>query len=165
MINKVMNYCKNFFVYSCESDTYTIESDGIVGNLSETYIVGQYVSIDYSYVNDGVYKVLAVTDSKLTLDAELTEEDTGDTILIYGLKVPKAFDDIVDDISTYDSTVQYGIKSESQGNRSVSYGSGAGSGDNTWQSVYNNALKPYKRMISDKDTVKRSYDVNTKGWY
>lgn len=166
MLYEVMNYCKNFFVYSGETDDYEIEADGIKGNLAETYLVGMYVCIDNSFLNDGVYKITGVTSDKLTLDATLQAENTGDTICLYGLKVPSVFITLVDEIESYDSTVQRGVKSESQGQRSVTYGSGSetGSGDNTWQSVYANTLLPYMRIVSDKDTFMREYNMTTKSW-
>ena len=159
-----MDYCKNYFVFSCEAEAFEIVADGIVGTFSDTYVVGQYVSIDDSFVNDGVYKITAVSATKLTLDATLTAENTGDTIYVFGLKVPNAFVTIVDNITTYNATSTKGVKSESQGNRSVSYGSAAGDGNSSWQSVFSGDLTPFMRMFSDKRTYYKQYNMNTKEW-
>ena len=118
--------------------------------------------IDHTYLNDGVYQIASVSSTKITLDATLTPEETDDTTFIYGLKVPKTFIDLATEISTYDSGASKGVKSESQGNRSVTYGSGTG--DNTWQSVYAVALSPYKKMYCDKKTFFKRYNMDTKGW-
>lgn len=158
-----MEYCNNFFVSTCESGSFEIVSDGIQGTFEEAYIVGQYISLDNTFLNDGVYMITAVSDTKLTLDATLSTESSSDYYYIFGLKIPTTFLSLVTDIATYDSNTVYGIKSESQGNRSVTYGNGESNG-NTWQSAYMSALAPYKQMYSDKSKLMRQYSINSKGW-
>ena len=154
MLERVMNYCNNFFVRTLEGHTYTIVADGIEGTFDNTYVAGQYICLDGTILNDGVYKIESVTSTKLTVEETLSAEDTDEITYLYGLAVPSTFVTLVDEINTYDDNVTYGIKSESQGNRSVTYGSdgGTSSGDSTWQSVYSKSLAPYKRMYCDKDT-------------
>lgn len=50
-----MQECRNFFVHSSEDGTYTIE-DGKI-NAKGDYIVGQYIRIMGSMLNDGVYLI------------------------------------------------------------------------------------------------------------
>lgn len=157
MISEVMEEVRNHFARSVESKAYAIVADGITGSFQEKYVVGQYVWVYNSFLNDGVYKITAVASNKLTLDATLQAEDTGETIVVFGLAPPKAFLDMVASISTYvtnQGTAQ-GIKSESQGNRSVSYGSGAsGAGGSDWQSVYSQQLNKYRRMYDDDESFR-----------
>lgn len=158
MIDLIMTQINNHFARSVESQTYEIVADGIQGSFSEKYVVGQYIWIRHSFINDGVYKISAVSSTKLTVEETLTAENTGETIEVYGLVPPKAFLNLVSDIETYvnaQSVTALGVKSESQGNRSVSYGSGAsGSGGNAWQSVFSQSLNQYRRMFDDDESVR-----------
>lgn len=161
-IDAVMTEVNNHFAISAESNVFEIVSDGIKGTFTDTYIVGQYVWIKDSRLNDGVYKVTEVETDKLTFeDTDLLAEKTDDYIRLFGLSPSKTFITLASDISTYDGTLTKGIKSESQGNRSVTYGTQ--DGDGTWQSVYKSQLNAYRRMFDD-DTRRFSYNINTKGW-
>jgi len=134
MISQVMAYCKQHFDRSREAQAFEVVADGITGTFIETYVVGQYIWMVGSFINDGVYKISGVTTSKLTLDATLTAEDTGEIITLYGLSVPKAFLDIVTDIDSWVSgnSGKEGLASESIDGYSVSFGTGAdGSTSNT----------------------------------
>lgn len=148
MLEKILDYLRRYFIDTRELFT-AVETDGITGTFSETYVTGQYISIDKTKVNDGVYKVLSATTSKITLDATLTAE-TDVYGIVWGLAVPKKIITLATEIDTYNSASQKGIMSESQGNRSVSYGNGNGGGSSSWQSVYKDELAPYKQMYSDK---------------
>lgn len=151
MLGNVLEYLKNYFIDS-RSYIAAVETDGVTGNFdTDKFIATQYVSVDGTKVNNGVYKILSVSATKLTLDATLTAETTKYGVL-WGLIVPKAVVDLAVEIATYDDSLVKGVKSESQGNRSVTYGSGggAGSGDGTWQSVFSASLAPYKQLYSDK---------------
>lgn len=143
MLNKVMTEIKNHFARSVESQTYQIVTDGIVGSFSEKYIVGQYIWIKHSFINDGVYKITGVTESKLTLDATLLEENTGELILLFGLAVPPDFLTVVTEIEAY--TSKDGVISESIGDYSVNYGNTGGS----WVNAFSEKLSQWKRMFDD----------------
>ncbi len=145
MISKIMNHLKNHFVDNsyAELDHFGIVSDGIVGSFSETYIVGMYLIIRKSYLNDGIYEITGVTSNKLTLDATLNAENTGDTIYIIGSTPPKDFLDLVTDISNF-TEKGIGVKSESIDDYSVSYDD-----DGSWQSVFANKLNDYRRVYDD----------------
>ena len=152
-----MQEINNFFVDTSEYGTFSIVSDGITGTFSESYLVGQYVSIDGSKLNDGVYRITVATSSKLTLDATLLVESAN--ICLFGLAVPSAFKTLVTDITAYSTNAVQGVSSESQGGRSVSF-----AGSSAWQSVYKNSLNAYRRVFSDKETYLKHYDIRTKGW-
>mgnify|MGYP001096075736 CR=1 FL=1 len=157
-----MDELNNHFVKSAEMRNFEIVSDGITGGFSEDYVAGMYVYIRNSFVNDGVYKVASVDGDKLTLDATLTPESKEDDIIVYGLTPPKGFVDLVNEIDSYNSGLtEKNIKSESQGDRSVTY-----NGDNTWRSVYSEELSRYRKMYNDLDvfinTDGYDYKINTK---
>lgn len=144
-----MNYCNNHFWRSSECDNFTIVSDGIEGDFDNTYLVGQYIHVKQSYLNDGVYKITGVTSSKLTLDATLQAEDTDDYITVYGCKVPGAFLSIVTDIESWQAknTGTEGVASEIIDGYSISFASGPGGVvGNTWQNAFASRLSTYKQI-------------------
>jgi len=149
MLENVLEYLNNFFINSRYS-VIDIETDGVTGVFdTDDFIATQYVSIDGTKVNDGVYKILSVTSTKLTLDATMIAE-TPKNCILWGLAVPKIVVDLTAEISTYDGASTKGIKSESQGNRSVSYGTSLSGGSSDWQSVFGSSLAPYRQLYSDK---------------
>lgn len=157
MLNAVMTHIKNHFARSWEVGQYEIVSDGIVGSFSEKYIVGQYLWLKYSFVNDGVYKITGVTNQKLTLDATLTPENTDELIVLFGLSVPPDFLTVVTEIESFKS--KDGVMSESIDDYSVSYGGDGGS----WTSVFRGKLSKWRRMYDDDYRVFKEYDIRTKG--
>lgn len=163
MIAQVMAYCKNHFWRSYERDDFSVVSDGIEGAFGNTYIVGQYIHVAGSFVNDGVYKITTVSDTKLTLDATLTEESTDEGFIIYGCAVPSDFLSVVSDIETWLTTNsgQEGVASESLGNHSISYATGAdGSTSNNWKSAFSGRLLPYKQVYETYE----NYYLNRRRW-
>lgn len=157
MLNVVMTHIKNHFARSWEIGQYEIVTDGIVGSFYKKYIVGQYVWLKYSFVNDGVYKITGVTSNKLTLDATLTAENTGELIALFGLAVPHDFLTVVTEIENFKS--KDGVTSESIDDYSVSYGGDGGS----WTSVFSGKLSQWRRMYDDDNRVYKEYDIRTKG--
>lgn len=152
MISQVMNYCKNHFWRSRERQLYTFVSDGIVGDFNETYLVGQYIHVVGSMLNDGVYKITAVSDAKLTLDATLTAESTTDVYTtIYGCAVPSAFLSVVDDIETWvtANAGKEGLASETIDSYSYSFASDAKGVHNNWQTAFASRLTPFKKIYEE----------------
>lgn len=161
MISQVLAENKKYFPCSEESGVFTIETDGvsIAGTFSQTYLVGQYLNIYGSILNDGVYKITAVTSAKLTLDATLLAEATDNTLILFGLAVPQPLLAIIADIETYMSqqAVLPNIKRESQGGRDgreVEYMNGS-----TWQGAFMTQLIPYRAVYDDRfSSCNRSYN-------
>ena len=143
MIKQVMDSINNHFVNDWEHNSYEIVSDGISGTFSCTYLVGMYILIEHSYLNDGVYEITGVTSSKITVDATLKAENTNDSMTLYALTPPADFISIVTDISNFDEK-GLGVNSESIDDYSVTY-----EDDGSWQSVYKNKLNQYRRVYTD----------------
>lgn len=148
---EIMEYINNHFIPAHnvpEYKTYEIMSDGIVGSFSETYIPGMYVVIRHSYLNDGVYKITGVTDSKLTVEETLKAENTGEEILICASSPPQSFIDLSNQIGNFNQSV--GATSESIDDYSVSYNN-----DGSWQSAYASKLSQYRKLYDDIGQVAR----------
>lgn len=146
MISQIMAYIKNHFWYSMERETFKYTTTGIEGDFDNTYVVGQYIHVVGSFLNDGVYKLTAVTDTVLTVDATLQEEETDEYSTIYGCKVTNDFLSIVADIESWssDNSGKEGVASESIDSYSISFNSDAQG--NGWQSAFRGRLAPYKQV-------------------
>jgi hypothetical protein len=149
MIEQVMRFCKNHFPRSKERKKFTFVSDGITGTFTETYVIGQYIWVRESFVNDGVYQIIEKTSSKLTLNATLTSEETNGYSTVLGLHVPNDFLSLVCDIESWvtNNGGREGIVSEKIDDYSVNYGKNAtGQMANTWQIAFGDRLVPYKQV-------------------
>ena len=143
MIKQVMDSINNHFVNDWEHNSYEIVSDGVTGTFSCTYLVGMYILIEHSYLNNGVYEITGVTSSKITVDATLKAENTNDSMTLYALTPPADFISIVSEITNFDEK-GLGVNSESIDDYSVTY-----EDDGSWQSVYKNKLNQYRRVYTD----------------
>lgn len=136
MIERILLEINNFFIKTTQRKSATIDSNTLIFDSAVTLIVGQYVCIRGSVLNDGVYKITEIVGNVYTLDGTLQDE-TG-TFFIYGLAIPKALLDIEAVIVASGS--MSGVASESLGEYSVSYGT-----NGSWQEVYRNQLNPYRK--------------------
>ena len=157
MLNEVLNYLNNYFeqpnlyqysaiVYQFTVDTTFTATDTLGGAFEDTVIAGEYIRLQGTKLNDGVYLITANDATSLTIDATLdiavaTEAEISTTIK--KSYIPAALLTIIAAIKVYNaSTGAQGVKSESQGKRSITY---AGN-DNSWIGVYRSKLAPYKRL-------------------
>ena len=144
-----MEHCKNYFIKSLDAvKSVSITATSIAGTFSNTYVVGQYVLLKNTQLNDGVYKVIGYSDGELFLDTTLQSEEVED-VLIFALAVPRDFIKLVDIIEafTLQTVGKENVSSESiAGLYSVSYNS-SDTGSNSWQSVYKSSLRPYKKLF------------------
>lgn len=156
MIDRIMDEINNHFAKTVEFGT-AIVSDGITGVFAESYIAGQYVYLKGSRVNDGVYKVLSATTGKITLDATLTAENTGDVLYVIGCAVPKAFTDLVTEITAWNTanTGKDGVTSETVSRYSVSYANGGG-----WSEVFRTKLNAYRCIYDSADRMIQKADCS-----
>jgi hypothetical protein len=128
----------NFFTKEFETVDAEITATKIKGDFQNNYIAGQYVRVEESYLNNDVYKITAVTDTEITLDATLLPETT--TILLYSLAVPQAFLTLANEIISDGSNK--GVQSETVSRYSVNYGDGGSS----WKSVYRDSLTRWRKL-------------------
>ena len=139
MIESVMREVNNYF----ESDAYIghfiINNDSLIGVTDLKN--GQYYRITGSMFNDGVFQF--GQESGL-----INEEFDG---IIYGLRVPRAFVSLVNEISAWDN--KYGnlvnspYSSESYSNGSYSYTmSESGSNTRGWKSKFSAELNKWRKV-------------------
>lgn len=141
MLNDIMTQVNNHFIKDVETGQYSIFTKTISG-LRNEYLVGQYVWVYNSLLNDDVYKITAVGTGSITVEStdNLTSE-TGD-FTVFGLAVPKDFLRLVAEVTAYKGSE--GVSSESIGKYSVSYKDGGG-----WSEAYRNRLNKYRRLFDE----------------
>lgn len=144
MLIKVMDKLNNHFVKSVEYAEFEITTSSIKGTFNEVYLVGMYLLIKDSYLNDGIYKITNVVNDEITLDKPLTAESIDESIRVYACSPPADFIELVTKIENYNE-VGIGTSSESIDDYSANFGDGDGS----WQSVYENKLNQYRCVYAD----------------
>ena len=119
-------------------------------------IIGQYVRIEGSTLNDGIYKVAFVDGQNITLES-LTMQDEEFEGIISSLAIPSGLIELKAKIEVYESENKpSAIVSESFGNYSYSLATNTNGQALTWQEVFSNELKPYRKpkLFWDKRGVK-----------
>ena len=142
MLLAVMREVRNFFIATSESGDFEIKNEVI--NLKGEYLRGQYVAVTGSLLNDGVYRLVS---DDLWLVSAVDERFTG---VVYGLRVPRDFAELVDEIAAWNAQNAPSDKvSESFGTYSYHRATDAQGGAATWQSVFGRRLTPYRRMFAE----------------
>ncbi len=155
MLYEIMNSINNFFIRSNETGTFEIVDDGIIGDFYNNYIVGQYICIKNSVLNDGVYKVLEINGNKLKLDAELITETS--YICLLALAIPKSFLVLVSEIQAWQEKngCNVGVESERIDDYSISFDTTNGG---SWKGVFRGQLNSYRKMFGFKCNKCRWYE-------
>lgn len=149
-----MDYLHNYFYKFKEWGEFTIEGNKIKreGGFKGTYIKGQYIKIVGSIVNEGVYKVLDVTPSELTLEGELSDENYKGYLC--SLAVPKAFVELCKRVNDYNANNKpTDMISESFGGYSYTRNKSS-DGSTGWTVAFKGDLRPYRKMYDGFKYVK-----------
>jgi len=148
MINQVLGYINNYFInYNYQSiiDSTFTASDTIAGDFEDSFLVGEWIMISGTRLNDGVYLISAIDNTSLTIDTSydklIKAEAITTNVLYKKLDIPEQLISIVANITTFEANESVGVTSESQGNTSVTY-----NGDSTWQSAYKGKLSQWRKM-------------------
>lgn len=148
-IESLMKECNNYFYKWKETNTFTINNNTI--EVTGTYLVGQYVRIVGSIVNDGIYQIETYTSGKITIIG-LTDEVFEGTI--YGLSVPKDFIELESKIETYNNkNVISNKSSEGFNNYSVGYAKDKNGKPLQWQEIFKSDINIYRQMYDGERWV------------
>ena len=153
MLNEVIESLNNYFIkyelgvaqYSFTKDVTFTSTGTLGGDFTSTFIAGEYILIEDTRLNDGIYKISSNSDTEITIDTTLditisTEAEISATLT--KLYIPKQLIALIAEIKTYNSNTTDGISSESQGSRSVSYGNG----QTGWKNAFKSRLEKYKKL-------------------
>lgn len=150
-IEVLMQECNNYFYKTYEHDTFTI-TDGVIDSKG-IYLPNQYIKIEGSILNDGVYKIDSMNDNKINISTLQNEEFEG---CIYGLAVPKGFIDLSEKINQFlidPKTKLTDISSESFNNYSWSKGKKTNGANITWNDVFIDDIRSYKQLYDNKRRI------------
>ena len=150
MLTEICQYLRNWFDYDAAhnrlkswSGTLTIQ-DGVIQGIDSGLIYGQYYFIVGSLLNDGVH---------LYPDDDLHDETFVGTI--QSMAIPRAFLDLVNDISAWCDKNKARIESPYQSESFSGYSyslktggdaSGSGGSGLTWQSFFAARLAPWRKI-------------------
>ena len=153
MLNAVLNEINNYFLkcgqYSYSKSITFTSNNTMTADFTDTFIASEYVLIEGSRLNDGVYLIAGVNDTTITIDTDeditiSTESEV--TCTITKCYIPKALIGLVVKIAEYNSTIVTGIKSEKQGARSVTYGSTSEDSATGWDIAFRSQLNTYRKL-------------------
>jgi hypothetical protein len=140
---EVMDSINNHFIRSTETGIYEFTINSIKGSFNQTYLVGMYIIVKGSYLNDGIYKIESISSNEIIVEELLTIENTKDTVFIYVSTPPKHFVEVADAINSFDEN-KIGVASESIDDYSVSF-----SKDQSWQEIFKDKLNQYRKVYTD----------------
>ena len=150
-IEILMQECNNYFYKTYEHSTFAIQNNVI--NSTGKYLVGQYIKIEGSILNDGVYKIESMNNNKINITGLQDEVFEG---CIYGLAVPKGFIDLSGKIKQFidDPKAKItNVTSESFNNYSYSRGTKQNGANITWNDIFINDINSYKCLYDNKRRI------------
>ena len=137
MFAEVLDYLHNWFVKSRIDGEFTIEANVLTPCDA---LVGQYIRIEGSIFNDGVYKY--------GVDSFVAEETFNGSV--YLLAIPRDLERLVDEISDFVET--YGssdLQSESFGGYSYTRKSGENGNSYGWVDEFRGRLKRWRKLPNE----------------
>lgn len=139
MLESVLRYLNNYFINDY-CDATACLADGVTVDHPEKFVANQYIKIDGTKLNDGVYKILSISGHKLVVSSLIAE--TSD-FCVWGLAIPKTVLDIVTEITAYNSDNSGNIKSETLGDYSVTFDTT----DSSWVGAFKSRLASYRKVF------------------
>lgn len=134
-------------LYGAEQGEFAI-ADGRIAVKSK-YLVGQYIAISGSMLNDGVYKIDAVSDGAISVTGLIDETFDG---TIYSLRIPREFIALCDRINAFAESEdgQAGnIVSAGFGIQSQSFATDEAGQKSGWEYAFRTSLHRYRRAFPD----------------
>jgi len=138
----VMREVRNFFEYTAEIGEFEIVNSIIT--LTDDYLLGQYILITGSILNDGLY---LLHDDLYTLDVVIDEKFTG---IVYGLRVPRDFVDLSNEIIEFNKKagINSDLVSESFGTYSYRVATTSDGMRAGWIDVFADRLREFRHMFT-----------------
>ena len=137
MFAEVLDYLHNWFIKSRVDGEFTIEANVLTPCDA---LVGQYIRIEGSIFNDGVYKY--------GVDSFVAEETFNGSV--YLLAIPRDLERLVDEISDFVETYGYSdIQSESFGGYSYTRKSGENGNSYGWVDEFRGRLKRWRKLPNE----------------
>lgn len=151
-MEELLNYLKNYFYKFMVEGNFIISENKIkiVGN----FLQGQYIKIQGSVLNDGVYRINSITNKEIEVIGAENEEFEG---IIYSLAIPKQLIELENEIKAYkDKNKPSSIISESFGGYSYTLAPSKDGTKASWKDIFKTELSPYRKMV---DRVPSNIDI------
>ena len=137
MFAEVLDYLHNWFVKSRVDGEFTIEANVLTPCDA---LIGQYIRIEGSTFNDGVYKY--------GVDSFVAEETFNGSV--YLLAIPRDLERLVDEISDFVETYGYSDRqSECFGGYSYTRKSGENGNSYGWVDEFRGRLKRWRKLPNE----------------
>ena len=141
-MEEILNYINNYFAVSKEENNFNINNNVI--QVRGKYLQGQYIKLEGSILNDGIYKVETLVDNTITIVGAINEEFEG---VIYGLAIPKDILEITNKFEEQKEKIVNSIyDSESFGEYSYTLAKNSKGEIYTAIDTVKNDLKKYRQM-------------------
>ena len=156
MIEQVLRSINNFFIQFTRSVT-TIAAGKITVDNPDDFVVGQYVYLDQTLLNNGIYQITKIEGNELTITATIAvaAEAEAENAIVHGLAIPKAVLAIAVEIEAYNTANPNNLVSKTLGDYSVTQATGQ-SGDASWVAVFGSRLNQWRKVyLTIPNRVKR----------
>lgn len=150
ILTTVCKHINNYFIHSYERGKFIISDNAIL--IKTKPIVGQYIRIYGSALNDGIYKVTEVENASggFSIDLEDSSDEEFEGVICL-LAIPKEFINLVGEISEFmeeekNDPSNPALTSESFGGYSYSRATASNGTAASWQEVFASKLSSYVNM-------------------
>ncbi len=157
-MEELLNYLNNYF-YNYELIGPVVFGDDnsslTIPDVNKEFYVGQYIKIENSKFNDGIFKVIDVNsnDNNYTITTDSSDFIPGVfTCSILSLAIPRVIIKLKESIEDFKANNKPSVyTSESFGNYSRSWATNSKGNVVTWKDVFKEDLNQYRCMFDNRD--------------
>ena len=157
-MEELLNYLNNYF-YNYELIGPVVFGDDnsslTIPDVNKEFYVGQYIKIENSKFNDGIFKVIDVNsnDNNYTITTDSSDFIPGVfTCSILSLAIPRVIIKLKESIEDFKANNKPSVyTSESFGNYSRSWATNSKGNVVTWQDVFKDDLTQYRCTFDDRE--------------
>lgn len=157
-MEELLNYLNNYFYNYELIGPVVFEDDNsslTIPDVNKEFYVGQYIKIENSKFNDGIFKVIDVNsnDNNYTITIDSSDFIPGVfTCSILSLAIPRVIIKLKESIEDFKANNKPSVyTSESFGNYSRSWATNSKGNVVTWKDVFKEDLNQYRCMFDNRD--------------
>lgn len=157
-MEELLNYLNNYFYNYELIGPVVFEDDNsslTIPDVNKEFYVGQYIKIENSKFNDGIFKVIDVNsnNNNYTITTDSSDFIPGVfTCSILSLAIPRVIIKLKESIEDFKANNKPSVyTSESFGNYSRSWATNSKGNVVTWKDVFKEDLNQYRCMFDDRE--------------
>lgn len=157
-MEELLNYLNNYFYNYELIGPVVFEDDNsslTIPDVNKEFYVGQYIKIENSKFNDGIFKVIDVNSNgnNYTITTDSSDFIPGVfTCSILSLAIPRVIIKLKESIEDFKANNKPSVyTSESFGNYSRSWATNSKGNVVTWKDVFKEDLNQYRCMFDDRE--------------